>query len=77
MIPNFVPNLKDDEAAKNKQSQSEALESSDKKPNADKPDSEDNLTEADPKGNASLVDARKDPSAPNQDRHWYEFWKRK
>ena len=77
LIPNFVPNLKDDEAAKNKQSQSEALESSDKKPNADKVDSEDSLTDADPKGNASLVDARKEPSAPNQDRHWYEFWKRK
>ena len=77
LIPNFVPNLKDDEAAKNKQSQSEALESSDKKPNSDKPDSEDNLTDADPKGNASLADARKEPSAPSQDRHWYEFWKRK
>lgn len=80
LIPNFVPNLKDDEATKNKQSQSESDESptaTDKKVESEKSASDENLTNADPRGNASLADARKDPAAPDQEHRWFEFWKRK
>ena len=69
LVPNFVPNLKDDGDAK--PATDEAVEKQTAAP--------DELTqsETDSNGTASVADARKTTTADDAERRWFEFWKRK
>lgn len=69
LVPNFVPNLKDD--GDSKPANGEAVEKQTAAP--------DELTqsEADSNGTASVADARKTTAADDAERRWFEFWKRK
>ena len=69
LVPNFVPNLKDD--GDSKPVLDEAVEKQTAAP--------DELTqsEVESNGTASVADARKSSSADDAERRWFEFWKRK
>ncbi len=86
LIPNFVPNLKDGDAASGAPSFGESLESANSAENANSPENADpdanaatdeNLTGTNSQGSASLADARKQPADETDQRRWFEFWKRK
>ena len=80
LVPNFVPNLKDADAASGKESSGDALETpavTQKNGEAGKPAADDNLTDTDSRGSASLADARKSVTPEEAERRWFEFWKRK
>lgn len=72
LSPNFVPNLKDSGDAK-PSSEDEPVEKQTSSPESDQ------LTQAEeePKGTASVADARKSSNVSESDRRWFELWKRK
>ena len=69
LVPNFVPNLKDD--GDSKPATDDAVEKQTAAP--------DELTQSETasNGTASVADARKSASDDETDRRWFEFWKRK
>ncbi len=69
LIPNFVPNLKDD--GDSKPADGGAVEKQTAAPD------ELAQSETDSNGTASVADARKSSSDDETDRRWFEFWKRK
>ena len=69
LVPNFVPNLKDD--GNSKPTEGEAIEKQTAAPD------EVAQTETDSNGTASVADARKTTTADDPERRWFEFWKLK
>ena len=69
LVPNFVPNLKDD--GESKPASGEAIEKQTAAPD------EITKTESDSNGTASVADARNSTPTDITERRWFEFWKRK